>query len=142
MKIKINITKIPKNCKYIGYLWLSNCKTPEEYHSPSDISEFMKDIADNKNPFIIEGQLYSNEAKKSYSVKYIDGEHIVLEYDLIEIPDNWDDLKKDDLKKFIPNRLSASKIVFMQYWEPQEDEFCQNMKVLKPAALVFLGFEY
>ena len=142
MNRTINIAEISEDQKYIGYLWLSNSKTPEEYHNPSDISKFLENIADDKNPFIIEGQLYSRDAKKSYSIKYVDGKHIVVEYDLSNFPENWADLKKEDLKKFVPNRLTASKIVFLQYWEPQKDEFCQNMEVLQPAALVFLGFEY
>jgi len=123
---------------YIGYLWLSDQTNPEEYHSKSDISNFLKEVSDDTNPFIIEGNLYSEDAKKSYSIKYVDCKHIVVEYDLSKVPDSW----KEDMKKFIPNRLKASKIVFLQYWKPQEDEFCEGMEVLQPAALVFTGFEY
>ncbi len=128
--------------QYVGYLWVSDKKEPKEYHNPSDVSVFLKDFADDKNPFIIEGQLYSEVAKKSYSIKYVDGNYIIVEYGLKNTPNDWANLKEKDLKKFIPNRIAASKIVFLQFWEPVKDEFCLNMEVLQPAALAFVGFEY
>ena len=132
------LSEVAQKELYIGYLWLSDQKSPQEYYNKSDVSNFLKKISDNTNPFMIEGNLYCKDAQKSYSIKYVDGKHIVVEYDLNNIPDDWANLKE----KFIPNRLNASKIVFLQYWEPQEDEFCEGMEVLQPAALVFVGFEY
>jgi len=145
---KVSIQDNTKVIEYIGYLWLSNSQTPIEYHNPSEISTSMENIADDSNPFIVEGQLYSKDANKSYSIKYVDGRHIVVEYDLNRIPGDWESDEKDDLKKFIPNRLKASKIVFRQYWELRVDEFCgkddscEGMQVYQPAAFVFVGFEY
>ena len=137
MNNRINISAIPKDQAYKGYLWLSNSKTPEEYLVPSEVSDFLKTVADNKNPFIIEGQLFSEEANKSYSIKYVDGTHIVIEYDLNNLPAGW----VFDEKGFIPNRINASKLNFRQYWKPEIDGFCEGMKVLQPAAFVFVGFE-
>ena len=130
---------IDTKAEYIGYIWPSNSKNPDEYHQPC---QYALSFDDNSNPFIIEGQLYSASAKKSYSIKYVDGRHIVVEYDLNRMPGDWESDEKDDLKKFIPNRLKASKIVFRQYWEPRKDKFCEDMQTLQPAAFVFVGFEY
>ena len=130
---------IDKNAGYIGYIWLSNSENPVEYHNPVKL---LLDYTDNSNPFIIEGQLYSQGTKKSYSIKYVDGKHIVIEYDLTSLPDDWADLEEKDIKRFVPNRIAASSIVFLQYWEPKPDELCENMKVLQPSASVFVGFEY
>jgi len=134
----INITAIPKEQEYIGYLWLSNSKVPEVYLEPSDVSYFLKDMNDDKNPFIIEGQLFSEGVNKSYSIKYVDGEHIVVEYDLNSLPEDW---VCDEDKTFIPNRINVTKLKFRQYWKPEADEFCEGMEVLQPAAFVFVGFE-
>ena len=138
MNRTINIKAIPKEKAYVGYLWLSKSKTPEQYLVPSDVSDFLKDMADDKNPFIIEGQLFSSEANKSYSIKYVDGKHIVVEYDLTNMPNDW---VFDKDKVFIPNRINVAKLKFRQYWKPEVDDFCEGMKVLQPAAFVFVGFE-
>jgi CRISPR type III-associated protein (TIGR04423 family) len=137
MNKQINITEIPKDKNYEGYLWMSDAKKPQ-----TDSFDKWLNIADNNNPFIVEGQLYSEEVKKSYSIKYVDGKHIVVEYDLNKIPDNW--ISEDsDVKKFIPNRLGkVSKVLFRQYWKPEKDELCEGMETLVPAAYVFVGFEY
>ena len=149
---KINITDIPKDIEYEGYLWMSNSKNPivlkseklkslRLNESESDKPVIFDEISDLSNPFIIEGQLYSKNTKKSYSIKYADGEHIVVEYDLNNLPkDRVFDEKEDD-KKFIPNRINASMLKFRQYWKPEEDEFCEGMEVLQPAGFVFVGFK-
>lgn len=150
MNKQININEIPIDKKYIGYLWLSDNPQPQEYHTPTDLKDVLKDFSETINPFIIEGQLCCKEIDsnqkittyKSYSIKYVDGQYIVIEYDLTKVPDGWVVNDEQQFKKFIPNRLQSSKMVFIQYWEPEEDELCENMKMLKPGPLVFVGFEY
>jgi len=129
---KINISEMPKY-EFIGYLWWSNEPDPTEYHTPQNIEIICTDLS---NPFIIEGQLYSKKEKKSYSLKYTDGKHIVIEYDLEEL----DKFEKKE-QKYIPNKIKASKIIFSQYWIPEEDKFCCHMKILIPGPFVFTGFE-
>jgi CRISPR type III-associated protein (TIGR04423 family) len=132
----MNITEIPKDLKYTGYIWMSDSSIPKQYLQPTRIEDVFN-VSDESNPFIVEGQLYSKTAEKSYSIRYIDGQHIVTEYDLKLLP------KEYDLKKFIPNRIEGvSKILFRQYWRPRKDELCEGMEVLVPAAYVFAGFEY
>jgi CRISPR type III-associated protein (TIGR04423 family) len=116
---------------YVGYIWPSNCNKPV-------VKEFdLVKYNDGSNPFIVEGQLYSKIAEKSYSIKYVDGQHIVVEYDLKQLPKDY------DVKTYIPHRIDGvSKIIFKQYWRPRKDELCEGMEVLLPAAYVFVGFEY
>jgi CRISPR type III-associated protein (TIGR04423 family) len=124
----INITEIPKERNYTGYLWMSDTKEPL-----TDSLDKHLDITDSDNPFIVEGQLYAKEAQKSYSIKYVDGKHIVTEYD-IPAKGIYDE------KIFIPNRIKKSGIVFRQYWKSQNDDLCEGMEVLVPAAYIFMGF--
>lgn len=137
MNRQINITEIPKDKNYEGYLWMSDAKEPQ-----TGAFDKWLNITDTSNPFIVEGQLYSNEEQKSYSIKYVDGKHLVVEYDLNKIPDGWISEESDN-KKFMPNRLNnVSGILFRQYWKPEKDELCEGMETLIPAAYVFTGFEY
>ena len=133
---------------YEGYLWRSDSKEPTFLNgttlgslqlvaSNSGKQITFEEITNESNPFIIEGQLYSKDANLSYSIKYVDGKHYVIQFDLNNIPDDW----VFDEKGFIPNRINASKLKFRQYWKPEIDEFCKGMEVLQPAAFVFVGFE-
>jgi CRISPR type III-associated protein (TIGR04423 family) len=135
MNKSIKISDIPKDDKYTGYLWMSDQTHPKEYHSHGIGNDL--DITEHKNPFIIEGQLFCKETNKSFSIKYVDGKHIAIEYDLNNVPANW----VCDNKEYIPNRITASKIIFRQYWKPEKDEFCEGMEVLVPAAYVFVEFK-
>jgi CRISPR type III-associated protein (TIGR04423 family) len=132
----MNITEIPKDLTYTGYIWMSDSSRPTQYLQPTRLGDVLC-VSDESNPFIVEGQLYSKTAEKSYSIKYVDGKHIVKDYDLKLLPEEY------DLKKFIPNRIDGvSKILFRQYWKPREDKLCEGMDVLVPADYVFVGFEY
>ena len=137
------ILDIPKDKKYVGYLWMSDCKYPLEFRDPTDLRDKLS-INETCNPFIIEGQLYCKEAdgyEKSYSIKYVDGRYLVVEYDLNEIRKNFvlNDMKH--IETFIPNRIKASKLKFAQYWKAVTDELCEGMDVLIPGPFVFVGFE-
>ncbi len=141
MNKRTTITEIPKLKKYIGYIWMSDKDHPKEYNTPIVIEEDLK-VTDQSNPFIIEGQLYCSDDNTSYSIKHVDGEHYVYEYDLGNLPKDWAELRKEDIKRFITNRLKASKIAFHQYWIKETDPLCNNSNVLVPGPMVFVGFEY
>ena len=138
---------------YTGYLWMSDSKYPAllngaEYKSLQLISSNssnqinFEEITNESNPFIIEGQLYNKDANLSYSIKYVDGQHYVIAYDLGKIPDAWVFDKEKDLKIFISNRIKGvPKLKFRQYWKPETDGLCEGMEVLVPAGYVFVGFE-
>lgn len=121
--------KIEKS-KYEGYLWYSDKNEPDIIDNNT---EFELEITDTKNPFIIEGQLYDGE--KSISIKHVDGQYIVKEYDM----SNLKTLEKEP-KSFKANRMKRW-LNFNQYWRAGNDSLCENMEVLQPAELVFIGFD-
>lgn len=125
-------TKIEKS-EYEGYLWYSDNTEPKVYLGNES---FELELDDNKNPFVIEGQLF--DGKKSYSIKYADGQYYVNSFDV-----KSSDFNSKDEKEYIPNSRmkDVNKIKFLQRWKTQEDELCEGMEVLQPAELVFIGFD-
>ena len=121
-----------KNCE--GYLWWSDQQSPHVYQSEAlDIC-----LDENKNPFVIEGQLYDKESCKSYSIKYVDGQYLINVYKVEE-----QDLasSNNELKTFLSNRMDGRWLKFLRYWEEKEDENCSNMPVLTFTKNVFVGFK-
>lgn len=137
MNTQITIKGIPVDNLYEGYLWKSDAKDPVVFEQ-ENLTKFPFDTL--KTSFIIEGQLYCADTKKSYSIKFVDGEYCIIEYDLKAIPTDW--VKTKESKEFVPNRMrGASKLKFDEYWKKEVDDLCLNMPVLKPAAFVFVGFK-
>ena len=137
MNKQISLSEIPKDLKFEGYIWMSDSENPKMFKRENLRTPLFENTSDNNNPFIIEGQLFAEEAQKSYSIKYVDGKHLVVEYDLSKPLSIFTD------KPFIPNRLQGvDKIKFRQYWKAETDKYCVNMETLKPASYVFVGFDY
>lgn len=127
----INVIDLTQN--YEGYLWWSNDSSPKVFHN-----EAITDLPEGNNPFIIEGQLYDVNNKKSYSIRFIDGEYMIKHFDL-------KDIKELEFveKTYLPNRVDgAAKLCYHEYWRPVQDELCEGMEVLQPAEIVFVGFKY
>ena len=120
--------KIEKST-YQGYLWYSNEKQPQVF----DNEAFELEIADDANPFIIEGQLY--DGKKSVSIKYVDGKYIVKSYETDSLTGEFQE------QVFHSHRMDGKRLKFKQFWKEQPDDLCEGMKVLQPAELVFVGFD-
>ena len=59
-----------------GYLWWSDQQKPKVYQD--ELIDICLDEA--KNPFVVEGQLYDEENKESYSIKYVDGQYLINIY--------------------------------------------------------------
>jgi len=127
-----NKMKIEKSI-YNGYIWYSNESNPEVFQD----KEFEFDTDKIENPFIIEGQLYDDQKKISYSIKFVDGKYICRKYQVKSTDFN----KKDvEIKTFHANRMDNLNLQFLQYWKEEDDELCEGMKVLQPKELVFVGF--
>ncbi len=120
--------KIEKST-YQGYLWYSNEKQPQVF----DNEAFELEIADDANPFIIDGQLY--DGKKSVSIKYVDGKYIVKSYETDSLTGEFQE------QVFHSHRMDGKRLKFKQFWKEQPDDLCEGMKVLQPAELVFVGFD-
>ncbi len=120
--------KIEKST-YQGYLWYSDEKQPQVF----DNKAFELEIADAANPFIIEGQLY--DGKKSVSIKYVDGKYTVKSYETDRLEGEAQE------QVFHSHRMDGKRLKFKQFWKEQPDGLCEDMQVLQPAELVFVGFD-
>lgn len=135
---KINIKDIETaEILYEGYLWLSNSSKPRVY----DNQVIDIDLGVGMMPFVVEGQLYDRKRKVSYSIKYVDGEHLVNKYK--DIDDETTDANIEH-KTYLPNRMEIignRRLHFLRYWEPKEDKNCEDMSVLVITKNVFAGFK-
>lgn len=129
---RISIDEISRATSYEGYLWLSDSKEPIILDGKKEIGDvFPKSV----NPFIIEGYLYDN-ANHSYSIKYVDGTAIVIQFTITE--EDWYD---NDVKEYYANRMGDTILRFLDVWSAEKDPLCLGMEVLQPQAKVFIGFK-
>lgn len=151
---KISRDKIDINDSWEGYLWMSNSQNPlVNKDMPRTI-----DLSPNANPFIVEGELFDNSSKTSYSIRYIDGEYHIYDENVVDV--NWLNLvnqkeavgKKKDSEgndvafvvrriDYFSNRMGGRWLKFLRYWEEKKDENCMNMSVLTFTKNVFVGFK-
>ena len=117
-----------------GYLWWSDQQKPKVYQDESiDIC-----LYEAKNPFVVEGQLYDEENKESYSVKYVDGLYLINKYKV----DDSDFINIDNEEKsYLSNRMDDRWLKFLSYWEEKKDANCMGMSVLTLTKNVFIGFD-
>lgn len=128
---KINLSDIPTNLNYVGYLWKSDEVSPQVFKNET----LPVWPGDTDNPFIIEGNLYDQLSDISYSIRFIDGSYYVHKFEMKDT--TWEFTSKS----FIPNRIEGIQhLCFKQYWKPEPDKSCEEMEVLKPAMNVFVGF--
>ena len=134
--------------KYEGYLWYSNEKKPMVFDGSEPVPEMNLD--EEKNPFIIEGNLWDEDGRNSIMIRYVDGEYIVRRTKVKE-----EELKASSrasskayesgsptLKKYLAHRIEGVKcLCFLQYWQAESDKMCEGMQVLRPSKLVFIGFD-
>ena len=134
--------------KYEGYLWYSNEKKPMVFDGSEPVPEMNLD--EEKNPFIIEGNLWDEDGRNSIMIRYVDGEYIVRRTKVKE-----EELKASSrassqayesgsptLKKYLAHRIEGVKcLCFFQYWQAESDKMCEGMQVLRPSKLVFIGFD-
>lgn len=124
-----------------GYLWYSDQTEPETYNNKP--VELLLD--EKRNPFIIEGQFYSDEEKKSISIKFIDGKYIVKTYDFnarrFIAPDSAV-MTEGGVEQYIANsRLKLSQpLNFIRVWRTVKDNINDDWETLRPTGLVFKGF--
>ena len=117
-----------------GYLWWSDQQEPKVFEGQS----IDQCLDETQNPFVVEGLLYDKEEKKSYSIKYVDGQYLIKKYK-VEVGDLTN--KDYESKSFLSNRMGDHWLKFLRYWEEKEDENCMNMPVLTFTKNVFVGFK-
>ena len=129
------INNIPAGI-YEGYYWLSDTDRPVVIDGVFDGLTLDPD----ENPFVIEAQLFDRKNNVSFSVKYTDGHYYAYRYDLNNIiSDNSEEVK---VQKYCSYRMENHPwLYFRQYWREESDSLCDNMPVLQPADMVFVGFK-
>lgn len=117
-----------------GYLWWSDQQKPKVYQD--ELIDICLD--ETENPFVVEGLLYDEENKESYSVKYVDGLYLINKYKV----DESDFINIDNEEKsYLSNRMDDRWLKFIRYWEEKEDGNCMDMPVLTLTKNVFIGFD-
>lgn len=135
--------------KYVGYLWYSNEKEPKVFDGNETVPEINLD--EKENPFIIEGNLWDEDGgRKSIMIRYVDGKYLVRKTQVTE-----EELKgisssqaygseshiATTCKDYLVHRIGGVKCLrFLQYWKAEADRMCEEMFVLRPSKLVFIGF--
>lgn len=124
--------------KAFGYLWMSDMQKPKVLQGEANRTHT---LTDGENPFVVEGMLFDGET--STSIKYVDGKYIVKETVLADL-DALNGVKSTE-QEYVPSTrmklADGKKLLFRQYWRPVTDDLCENMDVLQPAELVFVGFK-
>ena len=136
---QIKINEIDLTASYQGYIWLSDASKPIVLDNGKLEDTDKKYFSEGQNPFIIEGQLFDNTNKCSFSIKNVDGKMIVVKYEGADLESDRDSRSYE----FVPNsrmELGNKKLKFLQKWETQPNDKCNDMGVLVPAGLVFIGF--
>ncbi len=124
------ITEIPE-AKYQGYIWYSDCDRPKVLTGDEEYGGTLDPTA---NPFIIEGNLWDEDTRTSVSIRYVDGQYYIHQTKLTA-----EGLKK--YNTYVAHRIDDYKYLrFAQLWETRKDPMCENMEVLEPSKLVFIGF--
>ena len=118
---------------YEGYIWYSNSQRPQILRC----EEFdFSSIGEEDNPFIVEALLYAPEDNISLIIRHT-GSYIISEFNMNKLPEGAELVEV----AYLPYRLgNVKKVAFKQLWLPEQDEFCENMPVLKMKALLFTGF--
>ncbi len=129
------INNIPAGA-YEGYYWLSDADKPVVIDGSFDGLTLDPD----SNPFVIEAQLFDRKNNVSFSVKYTDGQYYAYKYDLNSKASEAKEEVKE--QKYCSNQMDEHPwLYFRQYWREKPDVLCDNMGVLQPAEMVFVGFE-
>ena len=124
-----------KKAFYQGYIWYSDATDPKVL----DNEEFAAELDEQKNPFIIEGQLWNENEHESISIKYADGKYYV---DKKTITAEDINTHKGDIETYIAHRMpGVAGLKFLRHWEANPDSQCNSFEVLEPAGLAFIGFK-
>ncbi len=135
LKAYNSLEDIPR-LNYEGYYWLSDSSSAVLVdNAPINFSTFEKD-GKPKNPFIVEANLYNDDSKKSISVRHIDNGYILTVID-------WSEGKEVEVveKEFIGHSsLKQRRLKFHEAWDRRIDKYCEELHVLTPAGIGFVGF--
>ncbi|ACX75156.1 hypothetical protein FSU_2045 [Fibrobacter succinogenes subsp. succinogenes S85] len=115
-----------------GYIWKSDADKPQVFNGCA--CNLVLD--DSANPFVLEAMLYDAQTQDSYMIKYVDGRHLIQEYNLFN---KFDDVTEISV---LPNRMEGiPELKLKQFWKKTPDKLCNGFETLTPAEIVFAGFK-
>ncbi len=128
---------------YEGYFWLSDSPAPLVFRKDRSLGDYLKEygksmeeIIGQINPYIVEGLLFDPKAGLSHSLKFIDGEYLLISTEVTSLQ------VMHKVKTYLAHRMpGVEKLKFIRLWIEEKDELCENMPVLKPVGQVFVGFQ-
>ena len=129
----ISVSDFPSDIDFEGYLWFSDQSRPLVLRG----EEVPGDIFNKILPFVIEGNLWSEERKLSIKIQNVDGQYLITSFDLNH---SEEDFHLDE-KKYLTHRLDGIREYrVVEAWEEKQDEYMENMKTLVPSWTAFKGF--
>lgn len=130
----ITLADIPTDVVFDGYLWLSNAAKPKTMKAERvDMTLFQK------LPFVVEGNLWSEQLSLSIQIRNVDSAYIVQQFDLTG---SDQDPLLDDKEDYLAHDLDGiAKYRVVEAWrEEQQGEMLAGMTTLVPAWTAFKGF--
>lgn len=126
---------------YLGYYWMSDTTDPVIVNG--NLPEIISSLNPAENPFVIEANLFNQDDRMSYTIKFIDGNYVLtscqIREKLVDVESGiYDNIT---LKEYYANRMPGLILLFFQYWREQPDPLCAEMPVLHPAEMAFVGFK-
>jgi CRISPR type III-associated protein (TIGR04423 family) len=130
----ITLADIPVDVVFDGYFWVSNDKKPKTMRAERvDMTLFQK------LPFVVEGNLWSEERSLSIQIRNVDGEYLINQFDLSNSDPDQDKLL--DEKEYLAHDLDGvGKFRVVEAWKEHRDEMLAGMVTLVPAWTAFKGF--
>ena len=136
---------------YQGYLWWNNAPRPTTLIGGKAVplcadNEYPIALTRNDGTYVTEGLLWDKQRQVSYTIRHIDGHHIVIRTKLDQEKKHYKYISESSY--YYKGSLSANgedatdmKLCFVQFWKEEPDPLCENMNVLRPGKIVFVGFE-
>lgn len=129
----ITIAEIPADMAFEGYLWYSHEQKPRMQRN----KHFTLDQA-GELPFIVEGNLWSEENAISIQIRHVDGHYLVQRFNLAGIAD---DPLIDEMTYLAHDLEGVKAFRVAEAWEESEpDSLLEGMTTLVPAWTAFTGF--
>ena len=129
--------------QFTGYIMMSDSPMEYAFASPSELPSWETLHAQNNFNFIWEANLYE-ENKRSISIQQCNDKWQIGEVLWNETSDSQEIkfMKQECIIRFPQGERQIEKTCIMQEaWIAVQDEFCENMEVLKPAWTAFMGFK-
>ncbi|NWH03870.1 TIGR04423 family type III CRISPR-associated protein [Desulfobacter latus] len=122
---------------YTGYYWLSDADHPVILENRT--IQYQPVL----NPFIIEGRLFCDQENTSISIRHIDGQYLIYQIFWDQVASE-NEISEDQLSYLAASGLAAAgikRLKFRRLWQDQKEKNCEDMRVLLPGPVGFIGFE-